>query len=509
MFFLVNNVDFLDAYSASRVILLSLILTVVLWFTSLAVFKNANKASLSTSIFLLFFYLYTPVSTFLYNVGIFDQPFGHQYIFFPIWAAALGSLIWVVGWKINTANELDIVFNFFSLVLFGILFIQTVQIRQQTSAYNSESLNVKSIKNELHVTPEAERRDIYYIILDAYSSNIVLQSEYEFDNWQFLDALRDRGFFIADCANSNYARTSYSLASSLNLDYIPPVGDQFIQGNQYWRAFQPYIRFNIVRSTLKDLGYKTVSFDTYLPWPNVPNSDIYISLRGKTEFSMARFVSFLKGGSNEYEQMVIDTTPLRLLNPIYRILSQEDSASREYSTEEMSKIWGTDNQVEQKNLYDYYIHNLNQLGSIATIPGNKFVYANFMTTHKPFLFSENGSFQPDQSNKGYINSIQFTNAMIIKSIDQILAQSKTKPIIIIQGDHSLLGSNQAFGILSAYYLPDGGNADLYPTISPVNTFRVIFNEYFGANLPLRPDQSFWMYEYSGKIIPDPRTVNCE
>ena len=44
-------------------------------------------------------------------------------------------------------------------------------------------------------------------------------------------------------------------------------------------------------------------------------------------------------------------------------------------------------------------------------------------------------------------------------------------------------------ILNAYYLPDGGNKALYPTITPVNTFRVIFNTYFGGNYELLPDVS--------------------
>ena len=35
-----------------------------------------------------------------------------------------------------------------------------------------------------------------------------------------------------------------------------------------------------------------------------------------------------------------------------------------------------------------------------------------------------------------------------------------------------------------------GSAKLYPAISPVNSFRLIFNEYFGANYPLLPDQTY-------------------
>jgi hypothetical protein len=39
-------------------------------------------------------------------------------------------------------------------------------------------------------------------------------------------------------------------------------------------------------------------------------------------------------------------------------------------------------------------------------------------------------------------------------------------------------------------LPDGGESDLYPSITPVNTFRLIFNEYLGTHLNLLPDRNY-------------------
>jgi hypothetical protein len=74
-------------------------------------------------------------------------------------------------------------------------------------------------------------------------------------------------------------------------------------------------------------------------------------------------------------------------------------------------------------------------------------------------------------------------------ISEILANSTTPPIIIIQGDHGF-GEGDNFPILNAYYLPGIDPGVLYPTISPVNSFRLIFNEYFGSNLIQLPDQSF-------------------
>jgi hypothetical protein len=40
-------------------------------------------------------------------------------------------------------------------------------------------------------------------------------------------------------------------------------------------------------------------------------------------------------------------------------------------------------------------------------------------------------------------------------------------------------------------LPGGGTSQIYPTITPVNTFRLIFNIYFGGNYPLLEDKSYF------------------
>jgi hypothetical protein len=48
-------------------------------------------------------------------------------------------------------------------------------------------------------------------------------------------------------------------------------------------------------------------------------------------------------------------------------------------------------------------------------------------------------------------------------------------------------------------------APLYPTITPVNTFRIIFNTYFGQNIPLLEDVSMYSsYEdpFRYKLIPN-------
>jgi len=49
---------------------------------------------------------------------------------------------------------------------------------------------------------------------------------------------------------------------------------------------------------------------------------------------------------------------------------------------------------------------------------------------------------------------------------------------------------KAHNNLNVYYLPNGSKS-LYETISPVNSFRVIFNEYFNADFELLEDKYYW------------------
>jgi hypothetical protein len=45
-------------------------------------------------------------------------------------------------------------------------------------------------------------------------------------------------------------------------------------------------------------------------------------------------------------------------------------------------------------------------------------------------------------------------------------------------------------ILNAYYFPDGEYDELYPSISPINTFRVVLNHFFNEDYDPLPDLAY-------------------
>jgi hypothetical protein len=103
-----------------------------------------------------------------------------------------------------------------------------------------------------------------------------------------------------------------------------------------------------------------------------------------------------------------------------------------------------------------------------------------------------------RSNARYLAQIRFVNRQMDQLLSRMLSGDR-RPIIVIQGDHGPLivsnGTKQyEFGILNALLLPDGGTDALYPSISPVNTFRLILDRYFGTRLGLLPDRGYRIRE---------------
>jgi hypothetical protein len=96
---------------------------------------------------------------------------------------------------------------------------------------------------------------------------------------------------------------------------------------------------------------------------------------------------------------------------------------------------------------------------------------------------------------------------MLEAIDTIMANSKTPPIIIIQGDHGpwLQPKDKRMWNFTAVYMP-GHEDTLYPTVTPVNLFRLVFNNYFGGKYDILDDVSYFspvpkLYEFTE--IPNP------
>jgi hypothetical protein len=108
----------------------------------------------------------------------------------------------------------------------------------------------------------------------------------------------------------------------------------------------------------------------------------------------------------------------------------------------------------------------------------------------------------EQYAQGYRAQAIFITRRVERVIDEILRNSPEPPIIILQSDHGSglrldMGSlertdlHERMSILNTYYFPGQRYEGLNDRITPVNSFRVVLNTFFGAKIPLLPDRSFY------------------
>ena len=88
--------------------------------------------------------------------------------------------------------------------------------------------------------PGDDLPDIYYIVLDGYGREDILDEYYKFDNSEVVDYLVSRSFIVPANAHSNYHRTVLSISSTLNMNYIselvPELQDR---DTYYWWLLTP------------------------------------------------------------------------------------------------------------------------------------------------------------------------------------------------------------------------------------------------------------------------------
>jgi hypothetical protein len=80
---------------------------------------------------------------------------------------------------------------------------------------------------------------------------------------------------------------------------------------------------------------------------------------------------------------------------------------------------------------------------------------------------------------------------MLQILPKLIQDSRVPPIIILMGDHGIdPGKDIRLNNFEAIYLPGAGKQAIYPSITPVNIFRVIFDARFNGSYPLLKDTSY-------------------
>lgn len=460
-------------------LLVILFITACIYVGSLIVVGDTRKASVLTFIFLFYIFSFGPFLNFL------EESLGSDYLLstysgsMALWALAFLACVFIA---LLASKKVKIISDFLFLSTVFLLATTIIGLFLRKPWLN---LDVLSMQDE-EIMPtsfygsnkDKDLPDIYYIIIDRYLGNEILKKNYNFDNSEFLSFLKSKGFYVVEDGQANYIKTAHSLASSLNMNYIDQLlGEEEKEPNN-WMPLYKLIEGNKVSKVLKKLGYEYVLLGSW--WEPTRKSEIAdknVNLNIMSEFS----VNLLKN---------------TIFYPFYNQIFSESARMRE----------------PDRNNY--------QIEYIKSSPHNEsptFVFAHFLITHPPYLFDEDGNllnssdYQKMTEKEMYITQIKYANKLLRALAEELLLEngSSVKPVIVFQSDEGKFPADiidfdheycwfdvpdeiveERLSILNAIYIPGLEEGVLYQSITPVNTFRIIFNELFNANLNILPDESY-------------------
>ena len=462
--------------AAVRPLLVSMLFGGALFFVLWLFFRRVHKAAFLAALWLALFFSYGHIYIYL------DEKYPDAN--YTTWLSAgwilllILALVWATRPKLTFASAAPTL-NTVAVTLLVMSLWQVIPDVQPRTAH-ALALTNAPIATDL-VRPERPP-DVYFFLLDSYGRADLLEEAYGFDNSEFLNALEQRGFFVADCSQSNYVRTEISLGSSLNMQYLQELSDKFTPESTGRRLLWDSLKHSAVRYNFENMGYETVTVDTGFEWLNIKDSDHFLSPPP------------ISSGMTEFEGLFLRTTLARY--------------AQDWGWVDPDYLLGV-------GFRDRFNNAFNSIDDIARMPQPTFSYIHLISPHPPFVFDPNGNptYPPDFWNdqrmypadlyqKGYVNQLQYLNQKILKAVDTIQAESDVPPIIIIQGDHGpwLQPKDKRMWILAAMYLPNAKDK-LYRSISPVNIFRLVFDTYFGGQYDLLPDVSYFspvpkLYDFS-------------
>jgi hypothetical protein len=329
--------------------------------------------------------------------------------------------------------------------------------------------------------------DIYFIMPDEYARPDVLAQVYGIDEAPFLDALRQRGFEIAEGWSANYIATPYNLMSLFHMRHVPDIAsmEPVLAGNVDFQAgVRRAVNHNESFDLLRQHGYQIVTVAP--PWEDVAlrSADVYID----------------NGGINEFETSLVTRSAF---DPVVRNLLPDALFQQE------------------RDRVTFAIDQVGRLAEEARADSQvagahpRFVFVHLVVPHLPVVFGPKGEpvrmpygqffwvesavqrgITREEFVAAYKGQLEYLNTLIPPAIDRIITHDPEAVILFLGDEGSGVGMNwddvpnsdlaERFATIFTARTP-GKTGVFGEAKTLVNVMPLLFNAYLGENLPLQPD----------------------
>lgn len=487
LFFIAHGYNAFFSFFPWNLILLNLAIilfaTSLFYFFSLWIFRNRKKAAIISFWILLislsFGFLHDSLKKII-GVNFFSS-----YKFLLSTLLILLIILWQnIKKSDSTYKRVFLFLNILFISFIGYEFINGITnfiayqkgkhlIDNRFNAYFQADKNVQ--------IPDSLKPDIYFLVFDALPSTLAMQKFWGFDNSTLDSFLQAEKFYIAAKSKSNYNLTVLSVSSTLNMDYTPPVDLYQDETKMYFKASASLLDNSLTRY-LDEKGY---DIKQYQP----------VSFTNKDWDGYLFFPDML------YMNYFYQTLPGRMYRDLgwnFFQLKNKFLKKRDYSSYVKRNIRHRNDLLKTTFLVK------NSCAINKSKP--QFVYAHYQLPHDPFIYDSAGNLKPVEKTVIYsegeqplafTEQVNFANQIIQQLVTHIKKANKPNTVIIIEGDHGFRNIYGKKGYMiydnfSSFYFPDRNYKSLYPRISPVNSFRVVLNNFFHSRLPLLKDSSIFI-----------------
>ena len=399
-------------------------ISIMVWIVITKIIKNGNKAALITGVgVVLFFY-------FGYLQDVLFYPINKTSVLIIISIMVfIISTIYFIKSKNNFAPSIKIANGFaIAMILFALIQF--------------------AIPGAI-----AEKPNVYHIILDEYTDNEILLNQFNYDNKEFLEFLNKNGFYMPNKSFSTFISTPNELNTILSMDY--PTSN-------WWESHvYQKLKTNKVMSIFSDQNYSIIETNSALRWKDF--SDIDRHLCYDTNFINSEFL----------DQVLRKSI-------IQYFMEQHQTDAR-------------------RDIVRCVFNELNEIA--LQNDGSTYVFAHLLIPHPPFIFGPNGeNITPDhreisglqswENPQGYLNQLIYATSEISVIITNIV-ENDPNAIIILQGDTGTqtgiynpdeeITTKKIYQAHSNLYAVRMPGVNDFENAIPVNTYRIIFNNYFDMN----------------------------
>jgi len=462
-------------------LLIILVFTTIIFFITKIIFKKWSKVGVVVSLIISLIFSYGHIYSQISGLTLGDFLIGrHVFLIIPYIIVFFSGSYYIF----KTKNKFENITKILNAIAITLILISIINITTYAIENNGLGLTIPEIAENVVVSSSTDIQDkiiissvdnfenfpdVYFLILDGYGGTSSLKKDLNYDNSKFIEMLNKKGFFVASDSHSNYPQSFLSIPSTMNMEYLNYLKDALGEESKDQLTAMSLMKDSKVMEIFESKGYTTVNFLT---------SDFQVN----ADYLLCESQSIFE--ANEL------MSTLSKINIFQYVLS-----------------W-----IELENVREQQECYFSELPEIhKKIQEPVFVYAHIMVPHPPNLFGPNGEhvmpriyyneWGTQEDKDRYLDTLQYTNLRIEEFIEKVLNETDHQPIIIIESDHGTdFGVDwneptnemlkQRFSNLNAYYMPEGQEM-LYDTITPVNSFRIMFNSNFNGNFELLEDKVYW------------------